>query len=228
MDGMRHEVARQLDLVASVGMRAGDRRLRFRFGATDVVRLLEQLEAVGISPVTPFFVVHPGASAASRRYPAEGFGHAADLIASISGCTAVFTGDASEIALAEEARREMNRPSVSLAGQLDLGEFAALISRARVLVSNNTAPAHLAAAVGTPVVDLYALTNPQHTPWMVRSRVLNHPVPCRHCLKSVCPQGHHDCLRRVPPTEVARAALELMEPPDLDTSPAQTKQETVS
>jgi hypothetical protein len=62
------------------------------------------------------------------------------------------------------------------------------------------------------VVDLYALTNPQHTPWKVRSRVLNRDVPCRNCLKSVCPMGHHDCLRLVEPAEVAQAALELMGP----------------
>jgi ADP-heptose:LPS heptosyltransferase len=64
--------------------------------------------------------------------------------------------------------------------------------------------------VGTPVVDLYALTNPQHTPWQVLSRVLNHDVPCRNCHKSVCPAGHHDCLRRVPPEAVAAAAVELL------------------
>jgi hypothetical protein len=56
------------------------------------------------------------------------------------------------------------------------------------------------------------LTNPQHTPWKVRSRVLNRDVPCRNCLKSVCPMGHHDCLRLVEPAEVAQAALELMGP----------------
>jgi len=69
---------------------------------------------------------------------------------------------------------------------------------------------HIAAALGTPVVDLYALTNPQHTPWRVASRVLIHDVPCRNCLKSVCPEQHHDCLRRVEPEAVATAALELI------------------
>ena len=52
---------------------------------------------------------------------------------------------------------------------------------------------------------VYALTNPQHTPWAVPNRVLYHDVPCKFCYKSVCPQGHHDCLRRVAPPE-ARAA----------------------
>jgi ADP-heptose:LPS heptosyltransferase len=67
---------------------------------------------------------------------------------------------------------------------------------------------HVAAAVGTPVVDLYALTNPQHTPWLVPHRVLSKDVPCRNCYKSVCPQGHHACLD-VGVEEVVAAASEL-------------------
>jgi ADP-heptose:LPS heptosyltransferase len=103
----------------------------------------------------------------------------------------------------------MGASSHSLAGQLDLGALCALIALAPVLITNNTGPAHIAAAVGTPVVDLYALTNPQHTPWGVESRVLNRDVPCKYCYKSACPAGHHDCLR-VPPEEVVSATLELL------------------
>lgn len=211
-DGMRHEVERQLALVASVGLHAQDERLRFSFAVDDVWRLRERLNAAGLDARKPYFVVHAGATAASRRYPAERFGVAADAIARESGCTAVFTGDAGERALIEQARAHMNQPSITLAGELQLGELAALIAGAEVLVSNNTGPVHIAAAVSTPVVDLYALTNPQHTPWKVNSRVLNHPVPCRNCLKSDCPEGHHDCLRKVEPQDIVRASLELMGP----------------
>src|SRR5207302_7487370 len=88
--------------------------------------------------------------------------------------------------------------------------LGALIALAPLLISNNTGPVHVAAAVGTPVVDLYALTNPQHTPWAVPSRVLSYDVPCKYCYKSVCPEGHHDCLRRVTPDAVVEAACELL------------------
>ena len=64
--------------------------------------------------------------------------------------------------------------------------------------------------MGTPVVNLYALTNPQHTPWQVSQRVLFHDVPCRFCYRSVCPQGHHACLRGVDPAAVAQAATALL------------------
>ncbi len=123
----------------------------------------------------------------------------------------VFTGDASERPLVDSIRSRMEAPSHSVAGELSLAELAALIERAPLLIANNTGPVHIAAAVGTPVADLYALTNPQHTPWLVPSRVLNRDVPCQPCYKSVCPEGHHDCLRLVEPGEVVRAALELLE-----------------
>jgi ADP-heptose:LPS heptosyltransferase len=79
-----------------------------------------------------------------------------------------------------------------------------------LLISNNTGPVHLAAAVGTPVVDLYALTNMQHAPWQVPHELLFHDVPCRNCYKSVCPLEHHHCLRLVPPAAVVAAARRLL------------------
>ena len=122
----------------------------------------------------------------------------------------VFSGGAGERELVDEIRHAMVEPSFTVAGELDLAELVALLAEAPLLVSNNTGPVHIAAATGTPVVDIYALTNPQHTPWRVPSRVLSHDVPCRYCYRSVCPQGHHDCLRLVTPESVARAAGDLL------------------
>jgi len=195
---VRHEVRRQLDLVAAVGCSTDNERLSFRV-PDSARRSLPELP-------DPLIVVHPGASAASRRYPPESYARALDVL----GHQVVFTGDAAEVELVESLRSTMAVPSRSLAGRLSLAELGALIEAADLLICNNTGPAHIAAAVGTPVVDLYALTNPQHTPWQVESRVLFHDVPCRNCYKSVCPTGHHQCLRGVPPERVAEAARELL------------------
>jgi ADP-heptose:LPS heptosyltransferase len=154
--------------------------------------------------------MHPGATAPSRRYPPEHFAAAARLIALEYGEQVVFSGSTAERELVDGIRRAMIEPSFTLAGELDLHELVALIAEAPLLVSNNTGPAHIAAATGTPVVDLYALTNPQHTPWRVAARVLSHDVPCKYCYKSVCPSGHHHCLRLVSPMSVVRAAGELL------------------
>ena len=206
-----HEVRRQLDLVAGIGWQVDDERLRFALRQEDIA-VVDGLLAQDDSPRgTPLLVVHVGASAPSRRWPPERFGQAAAEIARATGARAVFTGSADEVPLVESARAAMRRPSRSLAGRLSLGELGALVARARLVLTNNSGPAHLAAALGTPVVDLYALTNPQHTPWQVPSRVLNHDVPCRNCLKSRCPQEHHLCLNLVPAQAAVDAALALLD-----------------
>ena len=211
-DGMRHEVERQRALVRSVGFDAPSDRLLLNLREADVSSVRHKLRMSGIHPGSPFVVMHPGATAASRRYPPGRFGQAADLLTDIAGVPTVFAGDGDDVALVEAARAGMSTASCSLAGELTFGELAALIAEADVLVCNNSGPAHVAAALGTPVVVLYALTNPQHTPWGVPSAVLSHDVPCRNCLKSVCPQVHHACLMQIGPGDVAEAARRWLPP----------------
>jgi lipopolysaccharide heptosyltransferase II len=208
-EGVRHEVRRQLDLVAAIGCRASDERMSLRVPGDATDRVLDVLDQLGVDRERPWVVVHPGASAPSRRYPPAGFAEAARRLIEEDGSQVVFTGSERECELVEQIRSAMDAPSHSLAGRLDLGELAALLALAPLLIANNTGPAHVAAAVGTPVVDLYALTNPQHTPWGVPNRVLFHDVPCRNCYKSVCPEGHHNCLRLVAPEAVVQAARDL-------------------
>ena len=212
-DGVRHEAERQLQLVARVGAISGDTRMRFDVNARARRSLTRRLAARGIPVRGPWFVIHPGASAASRRYPTERFGEAAARLARLSPLPILLTGGANERDLIRSvisAAGPAAQPRLyDLSGQLSIGELGALIERAAVLIGNNSGPVHLASALGTPVVDLYALTNPQHTPWQTEHRVLFRDVDCRWCYRSVCPKGHHACLLGVPAAEVAAAALEL-------------------
>jgi len=207
--GIRHEVRRQLDLVAAIDCRTLDERLSLRVPTAARDRVCRILDELGMDRGAPWVVVHPGASAPSRRYPPASFAAAARRLVLEDRWRVVFTGAEAERQLVEEIRVLIGAPSDSLVGHLDLAELAALLSLSPLLISNNTGPAHVAAAVGTPVVSLYALTNPQHTPWAVPSRVLSHDVPCKNCFKSVCPERHHNCLRLVPPDAVVAAARDL-------------------
>ena len=209
---LRHEVRRQLDLVSSLGCPITDDRLSVSIG-TSAFRTVDHLLSQRIDVSKRWIVMHPGASAASRRYPVDAFAAAAARLARAFDCQIVWTGSQEEAALVAEAQQGMSEPSHSLAGRLSFEELAAVIARAPLLVSNNTSAVHLASAVSTPVVDLYALTNPQHTPWRVPSRILFEDVPCRFCYKSVCPEGHHRCLRGVSPDSIVSAAIELLEQP---------------
>jgi lipopolysaccharide heptosyltransferase II len=204
----RHEVRRQLDLVARIGARTGDERLSFRTSAEERLHAAMKLAESGIDPEQRWIAMHVGASAASRRYAPERFARVACELARLLGCAVALTGDAGERELVETVRRAAGPSARSLAGALTLGEFAALIGQAPLLVSNNTGAVHLAAAQRTPVVDLYALTNPQHTPWQVPHRVLSHDVPCRNCYQSECPHGRPRCLD-IPVEEVVAAACAL-------------------
>lgn len=219
---VRHEVRRQLDLVATVGATCSDDHLRIRVPREAQRRVRRLLDEAGLEPDS-WVVIHPGSTAASRRYPPERFAVVADELSEL-GYQVVFTGDESERGLIESIETTMVSSAHSLCGRLNLAELAALIENAPVLVSNNTGPVHVAAAVGTPVVDLYALTNPQHTPWRVPHRVLYHDVPCKYCYKSVCPEGHHDCLRLVEPDDVVRAVLGLLE----ETRESRTSEDAIS
>lgn len=218
-EGIRHETRRQLDLVASIGCRTTDERLSLQISAVARWTARRRLSELGINESRLWVLMHPGASAASRRYPPEQFAMIGDRLVRELDCQVIFTGSADESVMVEWIRTQMSRPSSSLVGQLDLEQLAALIELAPLLIANNTGPVHVAAAMQTPVVDLYALTNPQHTPWMVPNRTLFHDVLCKNCFKSVCPEGHHDCLRLVSPDSVVLAVRELLAIPQPQREP---------
>jgi lipopolysaccharide heptosyltransferase II len=194
-NGIRHEVQRQLDLVKQIGCQTTDQRLS-----------LQVKDHISI-PFDRWLIIHPGATASSRRY--EHFAAVAEQLASEHGYEIIFTGTEPEKSLIQQIQTRMQARSHALVN-LSLGELIALIKAAPLLISNNTGPVHIAAAVGTPVVDLYALTNPQHTPWQVPHRILSYDVPCKYCYKSICPEGHHHCLAKISPAEVVNAACELL------------------
>jgi ADP-heptose:LPS heptosyltransferase len=188
---MRHEVRRQLDLAASVGCRTTDVRLAFSVPPGVRRRMRRELTRFG----SPLVVVHPGTTAGVRRYPPPSLALAVDLLTEQTGCESLFVGAAEDARLLHMVRDAMRQPSHELSG-LSLAEFGAVVAEADLLVSNESGPAYVAAALGTAVVDVHALANPQYTPWQVPSRVL---------------YDAYDEHRRVAPEKVAEAARALLE-----------------
>ncbi len=207
---VRHEVQRQVELVERIGVSTNDLRLSLTVSEKADDRCGGRLQAAGVDLSRPWVLIHPGSRAASRRYPPEMFAQAARTLVLEDGWQVCFSGSCDEMLLVEEIRSQMDAPSCSLAGPMELEELAGIISRAPLLITNNTGPAHIAAALGTAQVTIYAQTNPQHMPWHSAARVLKRDVACRYCYRSACPEEHHDCLRLIQPDEVVRAARGMM------------------
>ncbi len=173
----RHEVRRQLDLVAAIGAQTDDEHLSLAIPPDAREQALRRLAHEGVDLCRPWLILHPGVSEEKRRYPASGFAEIGRRLVREQGFQIVLTGSQSERNYAETIRQTIGERAVNLAGYFDLGTLAGLIAEAGLLIANNTGPVHIAAAVGTPVVVLYAKTNPQHTPWLVENRVLYFEVP---------------------------------------------------
>jgi ADP-heptose:LPS heptosyltransferase len=177
----------------------------------------------------PYVVVHPGTSVSARAWPAE---HHRALVARLAaqGRHVVVTGAPDERALTAfvagrpsrdggpappaGAGTAATRPPAGvtdLGGRTDLAQLAAVIAGAEALVVGNTGPAHLAAAVGTPVVSLHAPTVPaaRWRPWQVPHALLETDVPCAGCRARTCPVPGHPCLTAIAPSEVEDAVTRL-------------------
>ncbi|MFV2085963.1 HAD-IIIA family hydrolase [Micromonospora sp. LOL_021] len=151
-----------------------------------------------------YVVVHPGSSVESRACPPEQCAAFVDALHA-AGYRVVVTGGPGEQAL---SRRVAGRSGVDLGGQTSLARLAAIIAQAGALVVGNTGPAHLAAAVGTPVVSLFAPTVPfgQWGPYRVPWVRLGDPVAgCRNTRAARCPVPGHPCLSTVSPDSVVEA-----------------------
>lgn len=213
---MLHEVERGLDLIGAVGLGTDEQDLVLAVpdGARHQLRTV--LATLRPEPHGPLVVLHPGCSMPARTYPWDLYGEVATLLVERLAATVVLTGVEEERELVERVQHcvplSARHAVHALVGTLPFPVFCALIEAADLTVTNNTGPMHIAAAVKTAVVALFALTNPpeQWSPWRVPHRQLSHEVSCRLCYHRTCPYGH-ECLRLVTPPMVVAAAAELLE-----------------
>jgi ADP-heptose:LPS heptosyltransferase len=200
-----HEVERALSTVATLGYelpQADDGRLRVDTrGVTRPAGLM-----------APYVVVHPGASVPARAWAPE---HNAALVTALAGAgrRVVVTGAPSERELTAFVAGPPREGVVDMGGRTELAELAEVLRGADAIVAGNTGPAHLAAAVGTPVVSLFAQTLPsaRWRPWGVPHVLLFVDVPCAGCRARECPVPGHPCVDGVSAGDVA-AALDRLSP----------------
>ncbi|QXJ26228.1 glycosyltransferase family 9 protein [Actinomadura graeca] len=194
------EPLRMLALAEDAGFPASaDTRLRVREPLPDTDHL---------TGGPGYVVVHPGASVPARAWPPA---HCADAVRVLgaAGHRVVVTGHGDEKELTALVAGE---DGLDLGGRTTLAELGSVLRGARAVVAGNTGPAHLAAAVGTPVVSLFAPTVPaaRWAPFGVPLALLgDQQAPCKDSRARECPVDGHPCLASVRAEEVA-AAVEIV------------------
>jgi ADP-heptose:LPS heptosyltransferase len=192
-----HEVERSLSLVATLGYRLPDE---------DARKLAVKVDSECDSPAggEPYVVVHPGASVPARTWPADRHATLVDVLVE-EGRRVVVTGTAAESELTALVAGSARPEVLNLGGRTSFAGLGQVLRGADAVVVGNTGPAHLAAAMGTPVVSLYAPTVPavRWRPWRVPHVLLgDQDAACAGTRARVCSVPGHPCLGCVSVEEV--------------------------
>jgi len=182
-------------------------RPRLRFDAAQREALLSRLGLVTQAPVACFC---PGAEfGPAKRWPEA---HFAALAARLhdQGWQVWLVGSAKERDLGEEIRRASGGRATNLCGATSLDEAILLLSRADVVVSNDSGLMHVAAALERPLVALYGSSSPGFTPPLADgARILSLRLECSPCFQRVCPLGHFNCMMQLDPGRVHSEIVQL-------------------
>lgn len=196
------EAVRALGIAKAAGFRLRD-------GDDGKLMVKEPPDVRNLVGEEPYVVVHPGATVPARAWPPLHHAAAVELLEG-SGHRVVVTGGPGET----ELTATVAGPSaLDLGGLTDLRTLSGVLAKAQVVVTGNTGPAHLAAAVGTPVVSLFSPVVPavRWAPYGVPLELLgDQNARCKGSRARLCPVPGHPCLSSVSPEQVVEAVERLM------------------
>ncbi|MFC9068082.1 glycosyltransferase family 9 protein [Streptomyces harbinensis] len=197
----RHEATAALELAEAAGFRLPD-------GDRGELRVRTPPDTSALTGEEPYLVLHPGAAVPARTWSADRAARAVAVLAA-AGHRVVVTGSPQE---ADLTRHVAGRHALDLGGRTHMGELAGVLSRARLTIAGNTGPAHLAAAVRTPVISLFApVVSPERwLPYRVPHLLLGRQdSACAGSRARECPVDGHPCLDSITDEEVLAAVERL-------------------
>lgn len=199
-----------LDLVRACGIAAPASRPVLVVPPASRDRMAVRLASAGLDARRPLVVVHPVSRWLFKAWPEAG---CAAVLAALAGCReiAVAVTSGPEMREADMARRILARvaePMIDLVGQTSLADLAAVLERAALFLGVDSAPMHMAAALGVPVVALFGPSGERSWgPWGEGHAVISSPFPCRPCGRDGCLGSKRSyCLEAIPPQAVIEAA----------------------
>ncbi|MEK7679551.1 MAG: glycosyltransferase family 9 protein [Deltaproteobacteria bacterium] len=162
-DALGHGIDARLETAALAGCGTNDKRMELFIEKSWEQGREQFLKHNGISPANTLIGLQPGASTLSRQWFPERFAALGKRLLAIPLTKLIITGSGSEKRLCSEIAEGIGKDAIVSAGRLSLGETAALIKRLKVFVTGDTGPMHMAVALSTPVVALYAVADPART-----------------------------------------------------------------
>lgn len=201
-----HRTVTHLKLLSSLGIPPAGDPARLAFGEE------EQLKAnVWVQAGRSLVLMVPGARSHLKRWRAQGFAEVADRLVQRHDAQVILLGEESERPISEEVKRSMCQPVTNLTGHTTIREMAALLARAKLLVTNDSASLHAAEVMGVPTVAVFGPTDERkYGPRHPRSAVVRRTLVCAPCERALCPYGH-ECMRWLEPAEVYSAAAGILE-----------------
>lgn len=172
----------------------------------------ERLRDQGVPAGQPLVLLCPGSvNSRAKRWPADRYAALADQLSDV-GATIGLIGSPRELDVSEQVRAQSHRPLILFTGRTSVAEVTELISIADLLVTNDTGPAHIGAAVGTPTLVIFGPTNPLTTrPFGPTGEIIREPPDCAPCMLRDCPIDHR-CMTAITPEQVFERAVRLMQP----------------
>lgn len=203
-----HAVDRYLFIARELGAETDTKRFEIALTEKDrsnVQKLLNSAEAMAgsphLNPLPHVIAIHASARQEVKRWPLERFAEVADRIHQAGWGVPVFIGAASDVEDIKNIQKRMKTSSVCLAGRTSLKELAVLLKMSHLMITNDSGPMHLAAAMGTSVVALFGPTDPRKIgPYGKGHVVLQHTGQCPACRTST--KGVHSCLEAISVEEV--------------------------
>ncbi|HEX8750903.1 MAG TPA: glycosyltransferase family 9 protein [Nitrospira sp.] len=209
----QHAIDRSLLLLKGIGIPAAGIRYELPHSITHESQAVALLRALGIDKQDRVVAINPMARWPTKLWEPTSFAILADRLEG-EGIRVVFTGGPQDRSSIDEICRLMTGQIRRLDGKTDLKTLAAIYRRTQVLITTDSGPMHLAAAVGTSVVALFGPTAPWRTgPYGQNHVVLRAGIHCSPCFKKEClttEYEKHACMKRISVDEVARAVLEQL------------------
>jgi lipopolysaccharide heptosyltransferase II len=170
-------------------------------------RILQQASAQFGKPLA---IICPGSvNSRAKRWPADRFADLADQLID-AGMNVVMIGSPGELEVSKEVAARAARQPINLTGKTTVAEAVAIMSIADVLVTNDTGPAHIGAALNTPTLVIFGPTNPLTTyPLSATAEMIRRPPDCAPCMLRDCPIDHR-CMTAISPDEVFERAIALL------------------